>query len=104
MQCIRVCLLQLKERLSYEAEQAVEKERGAGAARLREVSERYEQQLQTQRMRLVADADLKLEQLEQSRWGPGACLLGWCRCGPGVRARLAGVRWHILRSCCMRGA
>lgn len=58
---------QLKERLSYEAEQAVEKERGAGAARLREVSERYEQQLQTQRMRLVADADLKLEQLEQSR-------------------------------------
>lgn len=58
---------QLKERLGREAEEAVEKERAAAATRLREVSERYEQQLQTQRMRLVADADLRLEQLEQAR-------------------------------------
>ncbi|GLC34800.1 hypothetical protein PLESTM_000241500 [Pleodorina starrii] len=58
---------QLKERMSREAEEAVEKERAAAATRLREVSERYEQQLQTQRMRLVADADLRLEQLEQAR-------------------------------------
>ncbi|GLI64721.1 hypothetical protein VaNZ11_008065 [Volvox africanus] len=58
---------QLKERMSCEAEEAVEKERAAAATRQREVSERYEQQLQTQRMRLVADADLRLEQLEQAR-------------------------------------
>ncbi|GIM00334.1 hypothetical protein Vretimale_5477 [Volvox reticuliferus] len=58
---------QLKERMSREAEEAVEKERTAAANRLREVTERYEQQLQTQRMRLVADADLRLEQLEQAR-------------------------------------
>lgn len=37
---------QLKERLGREAEEAVEKERAAAATRLREVSERYEQQLQ----------------------------------------------------------
>ncbi|GIL49463.1 hypothetical protein Vafri_5793 [Volvox africanus] len=58
---------QLKERMSCEAEEAVEKERAAASTRLREVSERYEQQLQTQRMRLVADADLRMEQLEQAR-------------------------------------
>lgn len=45
----------------------MDRERGAAAARLREASERYEAQLQTQRMRLVADGDLRLEQLEQAR-------------------------------------
>ncbi|KAG2432445.1 hypothetical protein HXX76_008791 [Chlamydomonas incerta] len=58
---------QLKERMAREAEEAVEKERGSAGLRLREVSERYEQQLQTQRMRLVSDADLRLEHLEQAR-------------------------------------
>ncbi|KAG2454006.1 hypothetical protein HYH02_001049 [Chlamydomonas schloesseri] len=58
---------QLKERMAREAEEAVEKERASAGVRLREVSERYEQQLQTQRMRLVSDADLRLEQLEQAR-------------------------------------
>ncbi|GFR47914.1 hypothetical protein Agub_g9714 [Astrephomene gubernaculifera] len=62
-----VAVRQLKERMARELEEAVEKERSAAATRLREVSERYEQQLQTQRMRLVADADLRLEQLEQAR-------------------------------------
>lgn len=38
--------IQLKERMSRELEEAVEKERAAVATRLREVSERYEQQLQ----------------------------------------------------------
>ncbi|KXZ53290.1 hypothetical protein GPECTOR_7g1184 [Gonium pectorale] len=62
-----VAVRQLKERMARENEEAVEKERTAAATRLREVSERYEQQMQTQRMRLVADADLRLEHTEQSR-------------------------------------
>lgn len=64
-------VLQLKERLQHELEEAVEKERAAAGGRLREASERYEQQAQAQRMRLVATADLKLEQLEQARWAGG---------------------------------
>ena len=59
----------------------MEKERAAAAGRLREVSERYEQQLQTQRMRLVADADLRVEQLEAGRWVGGE---------PGPRTVIAG--------------
>lgn len=50
-----------------EAEEAVEKERAAAATRLREACERYEQQLAMQRMRLVSDGDLRLEQLEAAR-------------------------------------
>lgn len=57
----------LRDRLIKEQEDAVEKERQSGQQRLREASERYEQQLQTQRMRLVADADIRLEQLEAAR-------------------------------------
>jgi hypothetical protein len=40
---------------------AVERERAAAAARLREACERYEQQLQAQRLRLVSDSQLQLE-------------------------------------------
>lgn len=40
---------QLKERMAREAEEAVEKERASAGVRLREVSERYEQQLQVRR-------------------------------------------------------
>eukprot|EP00798_Chlamydomonas_sp_ICE-L_P006342 gene6342-2967_t len=53
--------------LSEEQEDVVERERVAAQTRLREASERYEQQLQMQRMRLVADADLRLEQIEASK-------------------------------------
>ncbi len=49
----------------------MERERASSQARLREASERYEQQLQTQRMRLVADADMRMEQLEMSRCAGG---------------------------------
>lgn len=45
----------------------MEKERAAAATRLREACERYEQQLAMQRMRLVSDGDLRLEQLEAAR-------------------------------------
>ena len=57
----------LRDRMIKEQEDAVEKERQSGQQRLREASERYEQQLQTQRMRLVSDADIRLEQLEAGR-------------------------------------
>ncbi|KIY95866.1 hypothetical protein MNEG_12097 [Monoraphidium neglectum] len=43
---------------------AVERERAAAAARLGEACQRYEQQMQVQRLRLVADAELKLEAAE----------------------------------------
>jgi 5-azacytidine-induced protein 1 len=46
---------------------AVERERAAAAARLREACERYEQQMQVQRLRLVGDAELKLEAAEAAR-------------------------------------
>jgi 5-azacytidine-induced protein 1 len=46
---------QLKERLLREQEDALDRERVASQNRLREASERYEQQLQSQRMRLIAD-------------------------------------------------
>lgn len=48
-------------------EDAVERERSAAASRLREACERYEQQMQVQRLRLVSDADLKLEAAEAAR-------------------------------------
>ena len=63
----------------------MEKERAAAAGRLREVSERYEQQLQTQRMRLVADADLRVEQLEAGRWVGGEPGQGGAAAGQPVR-------------------
>lgn len=53
--------------LPQEQEEAVERERGSASLRLREASERYEGAMQSQRMRLVADADLKMEGLEASR-------------------------------------
>lgn len=46
---------------------AVERERAAAASRLREACERYKQQAQVQRLRLVGDADLKLEAAEAAR-------------------------------------
>lgn len=46
----------------------MEKERAAGTQRLREASERYEQQLAMQRVRLVTDGDMRLEQLEAARY------------------------------------
>ncbi|KAJ9534350.1 hypothetical protein QJQ45_016047, partial [Haematococcus lacustris] len=62
-----MALRQLKERMLKEQEEAVERERAAGATRLREMSERYEQQAAMQRMRLVSEGDLRLEQLEAVR-------------------------------------
>ena len=50
-----------------EAEESAERERMAASNRLRETCERYEQQQQVQRMRLVADFDLQLEAAEAAR-------------------------------------
>lgn len=52
---------------TQDQEEQVEREHAAGQVKLREASERYEQQLTMQRMRLVSDGDLRLEQLEASR-------------------------------------
>eukprot|EP00967_Tisochrysis_lutea_P087431 scaffold123650_cov15-Tisochrysis_lutea.AAC.1 len=62
-----VALKALKDKMLKEQEEAVEREHAAGLVKLREASERYEQQLTMQRMRLVSDGDLRLEQLEASR-------------------------------------
>jgi hypothetical protein len=57
----------------------VEREHAAGQVKLREASERYEHQLTMQRMRLVSDGDLRLEQLEASRCvGVGVVLSAYC--------------------------
>lgn len=53
--------------LAQETEEAVEQERAAAATRMREACERYEQQLTMQRMRLVSDGDMRLEQVEAQR-------------------------------------
>lgn len=50
-----------------EQEDAIDKERAAAQSRMRETVERYEQQMQIQRMRLVSDADMRIEQIEMLR-------------------------------------
>lgn len=45
----------------------MERERASAAARLREACERYEAQMQAQRLRLAADTELKLEASEAAR-------------------------------------
>ncbi|GAX81176.1 hypothetical protein CEUSTIGMA_g8609.t1 [Chlamydomonas eustigma] len=62
-----VIMRQQRDKMLRDQEDAVDRERQAAQGRLREASERYEQQLQTQRMRLMADADLRFESLEGSR-------------------------------------
>ncbi len=47
--CFSHSSLQLKDKLGREAEEALERERVAAAGRSRELSERYEQQLQVRR-------------------------------------------------------
>lgn len=58
---------QLRDRMAQEHADAVERERSMGAAKAREACERAEQQMQLGRMRLQAEADLRLERAEQSK-------------------------------------
>ena len=58
---------QLRDRMAQEQADAVERERSMGAAKAREACERAEQQMQLGRMRLQAEADLRLERAEQSK-------------------------------------
>ena len=68
------------------------REHEAGQLRLREASERYEQQMALQRMRLVADTDLRLGQVEACRWELVLLIPIF-----GARWRHAGGSWCCLR-------
>ncbi len=71
-----------------EHEEELERERAGAAQRLREASERYEQQLSLQRARLVSEWDARLEQHEASRCG------GWQgREGEGGKREGLVCRW-----------
>lgn len=59
---------------------------------------RYEQQLQTQRMRLVSDGDMRMEQLEMSRCAMGnneSRHVGGVAAGTAVATNVAGS-YHKL--------
>ncbi|DBA83689.1 TPA: hypothetical protein ACH3X1_006232 [Trebouxia sp. C0004] len=58
---------QLRDRLLREQDLAVERERAAAQDRLREAAERYEGQMQSQRLRMVSDSELRLEQFQAER-------------------------------------
>jgi len=55
---------ELRERMLHERDRAVEREREAASLRMREQSERFDQQLQAQRVRMAEDTVQERERLE----------------------------------------